>query len=564
MTLIRRMCVVTIVLALAACAEPKAPPAPAAPTTDATDWTPRVIKVHERVYCAFGYALANSIMVVVDGGKVIVDTTESAEAARTIRAEFDRIAPGPVLAVIYTHTHPDHILGASVFRDAGQDIWAGSKGPEMLSEQFASLSTTLRRRGSRQFGEGLAPGRVAGNAIGPRLRADDGAVPPLLYPTKTFAGTHRMDIGGVTFELVEAPGETHDQIFVWLPDLRVLLPGDNIYRAFPNLYALRGVQPRPVREWIGSLDLMRERKPEALVPSHTEPITGALRVMETLTAYRDAIAWVHDSVIRMANEGNSPDEMAAEIRLPEHLRDHPYLQETYGTVEWSVRGVYVRYFGWFDDNPANIHPLHPAETSRRTIDLMGGRDAVTKAARAALEAGEAQWAAQLATHLMNADPADTSARAIAADAFEELGARETNMNARGYYLVSAAQLRGDWKGPGKPQIDARTLADVPIDVLLSTFPERLDPATTGELVKSIAFRFSDSGKSFTLMIRNGVGELRAGVDGPTGLAFDATEADFKAFLSGELGPAQALASGRLRFTGSLTELIAFSSYLIKP
>lgn len=564
MTLIRQLCVFAVVLALGACAEREAPRTHAAPAADATDWSPRVIKVHERAYCAFGYALANSIMVVVDGGKVIVDTTESAEAARAIRAEFDRVAPGPVLAIIYTHTHPDHILGASVFRDAGQDIWAGSRGPEVLSEQFASLSTTLRRRGSRQFGEGLAPGRVAGNAIGPRLRVDEGPVPPLLYPTKTFAGAHRMDIGGVTFELVEAPGETHDQIFVWLPDFRVLLPGDNIYRAFPNLYALRGVQPRPVREWIHSLDQMRERKPEVLVPSHTEPIIGAQRVMETLTAYRDAIAWVHDSVIRMANEGRSPDQMAAEIRLPAHLRDHPYLQETYGTVEWSVRGVYVRYFGWFDDNPANIHPLPPVETSRRTIDLMGGRDAVANAARAALEGGEAQWAAQLATHLMNADPADTSAREIAADAFEQLGARETNMNARGYYLVSASQLRGDWQGPGKPTIDARTLGDVPIEVLLATFPERLDPATTGELVKSIAFRFSDSGKSFTLLIRNGVGELRAGVDGSTSLAFDATEADFKAFLSGELGPAEALASRRLRFTGSLTELVAFSSYLIKP
>ena len=40
--------------------------------------------------------------------------------------------------------------------------------------------------------------------------------------------------------LIHIPGETPDQIGVWLPDSKVMLPADDVYKAFPNLYAIRG------------------------------------------------------------------------------------------------------------------------------------------------------------------------------------------------------------------------------------------------------------------------------------------------------------------------------------
>ena len=33
--------------------------------------------------------------------------------------------------------------------------------------------------------------------------------------------------------------------------------------------------------------------------------------------------------------------------LPKHLEKHPFLQEFYGTVEWSVRAIFEHYMGWF-------------------------------------------------------------------------------------------------------------------------------------------------------------------------------------------------------------------------
>lgn len=58
------------------------------------------------------------------------------------------------------------------------------------------------------------------------------------------APNFREQVGEEEIHLIEAHGETHDQLFVWLPRNRVLLPGDNYYRAFPNLYTIRGTSPR--------------------------------------------------------------------------------------------------------------------------------------------------------------------------------------------------------------------------------------------------------------------------------------------------------------------------------
>ncbi len=169
-----------------------------------------------------------------------------------------------------------------------------------------------------------------------------------LLPTDTFQGRASFSVGEEDFELIEAHGETHDMLIVWLPKQKVLLPGDNYYRAFPNLYTIRGTTPRPVRSWVQSLDMMRKLKPEYLVPSHTEPVFGLETVSKQLTDYRDGIQWVYVETIRGANEGKSMDELASSVGLPLHLRDNDALDELYGQIDWSVRAIYSGELGWFD------------------------------------------------------------------------------------------------------------------------------------------------------------------------------------------------------------------------
>jgi alkyl sulfatase BDS1-like metallo-beta-lactamase superfamily hydrolase len=71
--------------------------------------------VTDSVYVAVGFALANSILIEGPEGLIIVDTTESRNAAREIYTEFRKVSPHkPVKAIVYTHNHFDHCLGTEV------------------------------------------------------------------------------------------------------------------------------------------------------------------------------------------------------------------------------------------------------------------------------------------------------------------------------------------------------------------------------------------------------------------------------------------------------------------
>ena len=41
---------------------------------------------------------------------------------------------------------------------------------------------------------------------------------------------------------------------IYIPHAKTFVIGDNFYKTFPNLYAIRGTPPRPVEEWFESID----------------------------------------------------------------------------------------------------------------------------------------------------------------------------------------------------------------------------------------------------------------------------------------------------------------------
>ena len=65
-----------------------------------------------------------------------------------------------------------------------------------------------------------------------------------IEPTHTFDEKLSINEAGFNLVLYHAPGETNDQIIIHWPEKDVLFPADNIYKAFPNLYAVRGTAAR--------------------------------------------------------------------------------------------------------------------------------------------------------------------------------------------------------------------------------------------------------------------------------------------------------------------------------
>jgi alkyl sulfatase BDS1-like metallo-beta-lactamase superfamily hydrolase len=486
----------------------------------------RIVKVG-RVHCALGYGLANSSMIAVENGYVVVDTLPILRAARPLRQEFDQRVPGGVAAVIYTHFHTDHVSGTTAFAEPGVPIWAHERCADELGNVYR-LSRSTYRRAARQFGMGLEPGLVQTCGVGPPLELDEGPVPPTMFPTHTFRDVARLEIGGVRIELHAAPGETPDQLFIWLPDDRILLAADNIYRGFPNMYAIRGARPRPVAQWIQSLDRMRrlDPAPEFMVLGHTEPVQGAKEIYQVLTDYRDAIAFVHDSVIRMINEERTPDDMVRAIQLPAHLRDHPYLVEVYGTLEGAIRGIYAGYVGWFDGNSANLSPPHSAEIGTRLVGMLGA-PRLLKEIETALAGGDLRWALWLSDRLLAADPDNRAATERKLQGLNALADRTTNPLMRNWYLTEAAELDGRWRFPDKPPINSQTTAELPIECIMAILPQRLDPREAEGVTTTFGFEFTDSKKEFTFFVRRGVGEIvEHGIDSPD-LLLRVTEHDFK-------------------------------------
>merc|ERR1719186_1389824 len=102
----------------------------------------------------------------------------------------------------------------------------------------------------RQFGTLLERTVSHKNSgIGLRLNVEADSTYFDVYPTKTFSDRLTISVAGLDLELIHAPGETNDQIIAWYPQQKILFPADNIYRAFPNLYAIRGTMHRDTLQW---------------------------------------------------------------------------------------------------------------------------------------------------------------------------------------------------------------------------------------------------------------------------------------------------------------------------
>jgi alkyl sulfatase BDS1-like metallo-beta-lactamase superfamily hydrolase len=437
---------------------------------------------------------------------VVVDAAMSPARAAPIREALLEASPGPVLALIYTHSHIDHVGGASVWAEQGTQIWATERFAGHFFKQYDRFLRAETARAARQFGRDVDPAELPCSALGRTVDIDAALEVGALMPTNTFTGSQRLEFGGTVMELVEAHGETDDQLFAWLPASRTLLPGDNWYRAFPNLYTIRGSRPRPVDAWIASLDAMRRLEPAVLVPSHTGPLVGADAIAEELRAYRDAIQWVRDSVVQGANAGHSLPRIVRDSALPPHLAGRPSLAELYGRVDWSARALYGNELGWFDGKASGLLPLDSAARSELLVGAMGGAAKVRALAQDAEPAAALELLALLEQH---PDTAPGSLDAALARSYEALAASTGNSNGRAYLLQSAAERRGAARSPGQARPGPGFVGQLPLAQLMGTLGTRLMRDVAADVHEAVVFDFGPDGR-WTITQRRGVAEVVAG------------------------------------------------------
>jgi alkyl sulfatase BDS1-like metallo-beta-lactamase superfamily hydrolase len=219
--------------------------------------------------------------------------------------------------------------------------------------------------------------------------------------------------------------------------------GDNYYESFPNIYTLRGTKPRWALDYATSLNRILALEPAILLPSHGEPIVGKEKIVERLTRYRDAIVYVHDATVKGMNEGKDVFTLMREVKLPPELN----VGEAYGKVDWSVRGIFDGYVGWFDLNPASMYDQPPTAAEPELVRMAGGATAVATRAQS-LTISDPIMAVRLADAALMVEPKSRPALEARLAALTTLQSRSRNL-IEGAWLTTA--IRETKRAMGSPK-----------------------------------------------------------------------------------------------------------------
>jgi alkyl sulfatase BDS1-like metallo-beta-lactamase superfamily hydrolase len=357
------------------------------------------LKINDVIYQATGFG--NTFMVTTSDGNVIIDTSNSRGATKH-KAMLQAINSGPVKFIILTHAHGDHTGGLGLWKSEETKVIAQQDCVEFL-HYTNRLAGFYARRAAAQFPQ-------FAKILQQRLARYEQVGWPGNYDAKIpaailFDDKYEFEYGGIKFELFHTPGETYDQLSVWLPQYKVVHVADNFYDSFPNLYTLRGTKPRWALDFAESLNKVMSWEPEILIRGHGKPIYGREEIKKRLTQYRNAVLYVHDATVKGMNEGKDVFTLMQEIKLPPELD----VGERYGKVIWSVRGIYEGYAGWFNGNPSTMYELPIASIYPEIVALAGGANTVAKTATDLIGKGDYIRGLLLTDIALVADPDNQSA-----------------------------------------------------------------------------------------------------------------------------------------------------------
>ncbi len=382
-------------------------------------------------YCeSFG----NVGIAITDEGVVLIDTGSPSNPQAALKP-LRELTDKPVRYIIYTHGHSDHAANAlPILQEAAQ---RGDSRPTIIGH-----SNVVRRmnRYAELYGQNAFINRI-------QFRIPPQAVsfPPserFIRPDVTYEDQISFRLGGFTFELHHALGETDDITWMYVPERKTVFCGDLFVSSCPNIGNPLKVQRYEV-EWAEALEQIAALYAEVLSPGHG-PVLRGEAINDALLTTAQALHYLHDEVVRRLNLGQWQEQIVREVQLPPTLANHPAMAPIYGRPSYIVQAILRRYAGWYDGNPSHLAPSSTTAIAAEVVAVASSAALLQRAQQLTSEGNP-----QLALHLLdfvidgtkNTEEKQQALHLKSAN-LKQLAAAETSYISRSILSISAEQIVG--------------------------------------------------------------------------------------------------------------------------
>ncbi|PCI18392.1 MAG: MBL fold metallo-hydrolase [Piscirickettsiaceae bacterium] len=224
--------------------------------------------------------ISNAGFVITPAGVIVYDALGSPSLAQQLVGEIKKITQQPIVKLVLSHYHADHIYGAQVFKELGAEILAPIGAYEYI-ESAVSIERLEERRIS------LFPW------------VDDDTY--IVKPDRILKESESFSLGGITF-LINVVGAAHSDgdMTLYVEDDRVLLSGDIIFEGrVPFLGSAH------TKFWLQTLEKMEMQSLQGLIPGHG---AAAKEPAKTVSLTRRYLAFIRQQMAAVVDELQAFDE----------------------------------------------------------------------------------------------------------------------------------------------------------------------------------------------------------------------------------------------------------------
>src|SRR6266446_444195 len=332
-----------------------------------------------RVYALAGFEFTEYYFVVSDDRQELIgiDAGTRPDAAKAAYEALRAYAPNlPELTTVFvTHSHWDHVGGHTYFRALNPRLhfYARSNYGEEIARELGAPGVFDKQF----FGEAFSLDNVRS-----------------FKPDITIDRRTELKIGGTRIELIPVQGgETHDAVFISLPDEGVLFVGDFI---MPYLGA-PFVEEGDLQGLFEAIDVVVEKHPQYILHGH-EPLTQNFASPVMLGHLKTDLVWLRDQVLSAIRRG---DENAviqqANLIPPDLLASHPDAHLPYLIMrEHVIDRLYDQNVGYWQADLQGISHLSRADRAEILVDcLRVSERQLAKALQRMVNDGQYELAASL-------------------------------------------------------------------------------------------------------------------------------------------------------------------------